>query len=474
MALPLPIKRRKVAHPGVTRRVESDMTDLLAARSQMAMSLGFHMFFAVVGMAMPLLMVIAEGLWLRTREPDYRELAHRWAKGTAILFAVGAVSGTVLSFELGLLWPTFMRHAGPVIGMPFSLEGFAFFLEAIFLGIWLYGWDRVSPLIHWLSGVAVLVSGTASGVFVVMANAWMNTPAGFSIVGGEIRDVNVWAAMLNPAAPTQVTHMAIAAFQAVAFAVAAIHAWVLLRQPGQGFHQRAFAIALGVAIVSGVLQPISGDFSAKQIARNQPAKLAAAEAHWETRAAAPLSIGGWPDEVAETTSWALEIPYGLSFLAHGDPNAAVTGLKDIPKQDRPPVAVVHVAFQAMVGMGMYMAAVALAAAVLWRRRKRVPLDPWLLKALVVAGPMGMLSVQAGWVVTEVGRQPWVIHGFLRTADAVTPMPYLIVPFLTFTLLYLVLAVVVVLLMKRQVFASPGLAATDKAQGGATATDRGDA
>src|SRR6266481_9695699 len=198
------------------------MSDLLAARSQMAMSLGFHIIFAMVGIAMPVLMVVAERRWQRTGDHIYLDLAHRWAKGTAILFAVGAVSGTVLSFELGLLWPAFMERAGAIIGMPFSLEGFAFFTEAVFLGLYLMGWNRLSPFVHWLCGLLVAVSGILSGIFVVMANSWMNSPAGFKIVDGKINDIDSIAAMLNPAAPHEVVHMTLAAFVATGFAVAAI------------------------------------------------------------------------------------------------------------------------------------------------------------------------------------------------------------------------------------------------------------
>lgn len=434
------------------------MTDLLAARSQMAISLGFHILFAVVGMGMPALMVASEALWLRTRDPVWLELTHRWAKGTAILFAVGAVSGTVLSFELGLLWPTFMERAGPIIGMPFSLEGFAFFLEAIFLGIYLYGWDKVDPRLHWLAGLAVLVSGTASGIFVVCANAFMNTPAGFRLEGGVAVDIDPWAALWNPAAPTQVTHMTLAAFQAVGFAVAGIHAWALLKDRRSPFHRRALAVALMVGGTAALLEPVSGDFLAKQVARNQPVKLAAMEGHWETEAGAPLRIGGLPDEATETTPYSIEIPYALSILSFGDPNAVVRGLKDFPVEDRPPVAVTHLAFQVMVAAGTWMITLtALVAFLAWRRRG-LPDDPWLLRLVVLTGPAGLVAVEAGWVVTEVGRQPWIIQGWLRTADAVTPMPGLVVPLVTFSLLYLVLGVVVIGLLRRQVFASPGFAA----------------
>jgi len=427
------------------------VNDLLAARLGMAMSLAFHILFAAAGITMPLLMVISEGRWLRTRDPVDLELTKRWMKGTAILFAVGAVSGTVLSFELGLLWPRFMRWAGPIIGMPFSLEGFAFFLEAIFLGIYLYGWNRVRPLVHWLSGVVIAVSGCVSGIFVVMANAWMNTPVGFRMVDGRPVEVDPYAAMFNPAAFHQTLHMTIAAYQAIAFVALGIHAFVLLRHPGHAFHRRALTILLPVAAIAAVLQPLSGDVSAKFVARWQPAKLAAMEGHWDTARRVPLLIGGVPDERAETTRWGIGIPGGLSFLAFGDPDAEVKGLKAFPRADRPPVLVTHFAFQLMVGCGVAMLLVALAGLALWAKRRAPPLDRRYLQLLVLASPLGLLALEAGWTVTEVGRQPWVVYGVMRTADAVTPMPHLVVPMITIAAVYLFLGVVVIALLRHQVF-----------------------
>ena len=430
------------------------MTNLLAARSLMAISLGFHIVFAAVGIAMPLLMVIAEGRWLRTRDAVCLELTRRWARGTAIMFAVGAVSGTVLSFELGLLWPFFMAYAGPIVGMPFSLEGFAFFLEAIALGVYLYGWNRVPPFAHWISGVVVAVSGAISGVFVVTANAWMNSPAGFRIVDGRPVDIDPVAAMLNPAALSQTLHMTIAAYLAVGFAAAAIHAYMLLREPGNLFHRRAFSIAFSMAAAAAVLQPLSGDLSAKHLAHYQPVKLAAMEGQFETQRGAPLRIGGWPDEKAGVTRWAIEIPGGLSFLAFSDPRAEVTGLKSVPREDRPPVAVTHLSFQIMVACGVAMLAVALMGAFLAWRRRRLPLDPGFLRLVVLCGPLGFLAIETGWTVTEVGRQPWVIYGVMRTAEAVTPMPWLAAPLIAISMLYLLLGTMVLFLLRRQVFESP--------------------
>lgn len=428
------------------------MSELFAARTQMALSLGFHILFAIVGMAMPLLMVIAEGLWLKTGRGLYLELAKRWSKGVAILFAVGAVSGTVLSFELGLLWPNFMEFAGPIISLPFSLEGFAFFLEAIFLGIYLYGWERVPRVLHWLSGVGVLVCGTASGVFVVAANGWMNSPAGFvRDASGAVVSIDPWAAMFNAAFPMQALHMALAAFSAVGMAVAGIHAAGLLRRPGSAFHRAAFGIAMTVGAIFSILQPLSGDLSAKSVAERQPMKLAAMEGHWETERGASLIVGGWPDEGREETPYAIHLPKMLSILAFADPNAEVKGLKDFPKEDRPPVLVTHVAFQIMVGCGMAMMAVGLAFLGLWAKRRELPTDRRLLQAAVLVAPAGAIAVEAGWTVTEVGRQPWIIYGVMRTSEAVTPMQGLGYSLAVYGMVYLVLGAVVVLLLKRQVF-----------------------
>jgi cytochrome d ubiquinol oxidase subunit I len=420
----------------------------------MAISLAFHIVFAVAGIAMPLMMVIAETRWMRSRDPALLALTRSWAKGTAILFAVGAVSGTVLSFELGLLWPEFMRWAGPVIGMPFSLEGFAFFTEAIFLGIYLYGWNRISARAHIAAGAVVAISGAASAIFVVIANAWMNTPTGFRLVGGQPHDVDPIAAMLNPSALPQVVHMLLAAYAAVGFAVAGIHAYLLLRDRTNLFHHHALSIALTVGGISALLQPVSGDLLAKAVAQNQPVKLAAFEGHFETQRGAPLRIGGIPDVEARQTPYAIEIPYGLSLLAFQDPEASVQGLNDFDRTLWPPVAVVHVAFQVMVFCGLVMMAIAVWGVYLWWRRSTVSSSSTFLKTLVVATPLGVLAIESGWVVTEVGRQPWIVQGVLKTADAVTPMPGLIVPFALFTLIYVFLAVVVSVLLVRQFRASP--------------------
>jgi cytochrome bd ubiquinol oxidase subunit I len=423
------------------------MSDLFAARTQMALSLGFHIVFAEIGIAMPVLMVLAEWRWRRTGSEVYRQLARRWARGSAVLFAVGAVSGTVLSFELGLLWPQFMKLAGPIVGMPFSLEGFAFFTEAIFLGVYLYGWERISPRAHLTAGIIVAISGAASAVFVVMVNAWMNTPTGLTLENGRIAQIDPIAGMFNPSTLQQALHMLIASYAATGLAVAGVHAVLLLRSRASAFHRAALVLALAVGAPAAVLQPLSGDLSARTVAQWQPVKLAALEGDFQTMRGAPLRIGGIPDASSGKTRFALEIPKGLSLLAFHSPNAEVRGLLAFPRDLWPPLVPVHVAFQVMVALGSAMAIVSLCALWLLAKRRSLADRPWLLRAIAIVGPFGFIATEAGWTVTEVGRQPWVVSGILRTADAVTPMPGLIVPMLLFAVLYLGLAAVVIAVVR---------------------------
>jgi cytochrome bd ubiquinol oxidase subunit I len=419
------------------------------ARCQMGLSLAFHIIFAVIGMAMPVMMVAAESAWLRTGDPIYLDLTKRWAKGTAVFFAVGAVSGTVLSFELGLLWPGFMAFAGPIIGMPFSLEGFAFFLEAIFLGIYLYGWERVSRAAHLFAGVMVAVCGALSGIFVVSVNAWMNTPAGFELNGGRVIAVSPLAAMLNPAAAAEVIHMLLAAYAAVGIAVAGVHARWLLVDRGSAFHRRAYLVALAVGLPAIALQPLSGDYAGRIVAATQPAKFAAMEGHFETGAYAPLRLGGIPDPAARVTRYALEVPGGLSLLAHGTPAAVVTGLSDVPEDLWPPVVPVHLSFQLMVALGCWLAALSLCGAILWWR-SRLCDSTLFLRLIFLSTPLGFVALEAGWMVTELGRQPWIVQGVMKTSAAVTPMSGLAVPFILFAAIYVCLGLTVTVLLRHVV------------------------
>ncbi|HEU4411263.1 MAG TPA: cytochrome ubiquinol oxidase subunit I [Polyangiaceae bacterium] len=426
------------------------MDPLTYARAQMGLSLAFHMVFAAAGIALPALMVVSDALYLRTGERDYLDLSQRLAKGTAILFAVGAVSGTVLSFELGLLWPQFMGTFGELVGLPFALEGFAFFAEAIFLGIYLYGRGLVSPRLHLFAGVAVAASGAASAFFVTLVNAFMNLPAGFRWEGGRPVDVDPVAALFSPPWPHQTLHVLLSCYEAVGFAMAGIHAAMLLRDRTKTFHRRALAIALAVGGAAALAQPLSGDLSAKHLAREQPVKLAAAELHFHTGPRAPLLVGGWPSAEPGEVRGAVEIPGGLSFLAHGDPDAEVKGLRDFPRDEWPPLAPLHASFQIMVGCGVALAGLSLfAAAAAWRKRG-LPDSRAFLRAVVAAGPLGFVALEAGWMVTELGRQPWIVRGAMRTADAVTPFPHLAAPFGLFTAVYVLLGAVVAYLLWAQV------------------------
>jgi cytochrome bd ubiquinol oxidase subunit I len=425
------------------------MDDLLAARSQMALSLGFHIVYACIGMVMPFFMAVSHYKWLRKGDIVYKNITRAWSKGVAIFFATGAVSGTMLSFELGLLWPSFMKHAGPIFGMPFSLEGTAFFIEAIALGFFLYGWDRFNRWFHWFTGVVVGVSGLASGILVVSANAWMNSPAGFDYINGAYINVDPMKAMFNDAWFYQALHMTLAAIAATGFAVAGVHALMILRRRNIKFHSRAFMIPAIFGSIAALLQPLSGDLSAKDVAKRQPAKLAAMEAHFHTEAPASLVIGGIPDEENKKVDYAIRVPGMLSFLVHSNFTGEVKGLDAIPEAEHPPVMVTHFAFQIMVGIGVLMMALSAILFISIRRKSWLG-KRWFLKLFVVATPLGFLAVEAGWTVTEVGRQPWIIYGIMRTADAVTPMPGIAYSFYLFLAIYLILTLVVVFLLYRQI------------------------
>src|SRR3954453_11662243 len=307
------------------------MSDLTAARMQMEVSLAFHMIFAAVGMAMPLMMLIAEGRWMRTGDPAALQLARTWAKVTAVLFAIGAGSGTALSFELGLLWPRFMAFAGPLIGPAFALEGYAFFIEAIFLGLYLYGWERLRPMAHWLCGWPVALSGAASGILVVSANSWMKHPVGFDLAtDGSVTNVDPVAALLNPAWGAMAIHSALSTYQAVGFGVAGVYAWALLhdrRESRAAYNRLAVMIAMVLGAITALAQPIVGDLLAQRAHEVQPAKLAALEGQFRTERGAPLRIGGWPDPDAAETHWAIEIPSGLSILATHALDGEIVGLE---------------------------------------------------------------------------------------------------------------------------------------------------
>ncbi|MGD2033902.1 MAG: cytochrome ubiquinol oxidase subunit I [Bacteroidales bacterium] len=426
------------------------MNDFLAARYQMAISLGFHIVYASIGMALPFFMFVSHLKWIRTGKDIYLRLTKAWSRGIAIFFAIGAVSGTVLSFELGLLWPEFMKHAGPIIGMPFSWEGAAFFTEAIALGLFLYGWKRLNKWVHLGSGLLIGISGVTSAFFVIAANGWMNSPEGFDWINGQAVNIDPADAMFNAAWLSQSTHMVIAAFAAVGFGIAGLHAILLLKNKNTEFHRAAYKIALTFGAVAAFIMPFSGDIAAKNVAKRQPEKLAAMESAFETRTKAPLLIGGIPNEETQEVKMAVKIPGMLSWLAYGNTDARVKGLEEFPRDEWPPVLLTHINFQLMVFLGFIMAAVALLFFLLSWQWKHMLEKAWWLRILAFTMPLGFLAIEAGWMVTELGRQPWIIYRIMRTEEALTPMPGIIYPLLLISAVYLILSLLSIFLMRRQI------------------------
>ncbi|MGE3286124.1 MAG: cytochrome ubiquinol oxidase subunit I [Pseudonocardia sp.] len=421
--------------------------NLLPARLQMAISLGWHIVFACFGIAFPAIVVFTEWRAHRREDPVLHDLAHTWAKAMGVLFAAGAVSGTLLSFEMGILWPGLMGPFGEVFGFPFVLEGFAFFIEAIFVGVYLFGWDRLPPRAHMLSAVPMIVTGAAGAFFVIAANAWMNNPTGFRLdEQGGVVDADPVAAMFGPSTWPQFVHMYLAAFMVTGFTIASVYAVAMLRGREDRYRRAGLLIPLTVAAIASPVQIGVGDWIAMTVAENQPAKLAAMEGQYRTQAGAPLSLGGiYADDELHH---ALEIPYGLSLLVHHDPNGVVAGLEEIPAGDRPPVNVVHLAYNVMVGIGFALLAVAAWLGWSWWRRRRVPQSRWFLRAVALSGVAAVVAMQAGWITTEVGRQPWIVYGVLRTADAVSPAPGLHIGVWTVSAIYTVLTVLTVVVLRR--------------------------
>jgi cytochrome d ubiquinol oxidase subunit I len=420
--------------------------DLIAARSQMALSLGWHIILACLGVGFPGLVLLAEWRGVRTGDPAWRLLARRWARGLGVLFAVGAVSGTILSFEMGILWPGLMGTYGEVIGLPFAIEGIAFFIEAIFLGIYLYAWDRLPARAHLLAGVPIVIAGVSSAFFVVCANAWMNSPRGFDLVNGQVTNVDPWAAMFNPATPPQTIHMIIAAFIVAGFLVSGVYAVAMLRGRRDRYHRLGFLLPFTMAAALTPVQIVVGDYVARFVADHQPVKLAAMEGVFQTARGVPLHLGGVV--IDDQLRYALEIPFGLSLLAHLDPNAEITGLEAVPRENWPPVMIVHYGFQIMVALGLALLLLGLWLAWAWWRRRDMPRSRWFLRAAALAGPAAVVALEAGWVTTEVGRQPWIVYDHLRTSEAVSAAPGLRGGLYLLIVVYAILTVTTVLVLRR--------------------------
>ena len=394
-------------------------TELMAARWQMALSLGFHIVIACFGVALPAMIYVLHRRGLRHDDEDALALAHKWAKVSAVLFAVGAVTGTILSFEMGLLWPGLMSTFGDVIGLPFALEGIAFFLEAVFIAIYLYGWDRLPPKVHLRTLYPIMAAG-AFGTFCILAvNAWMNAPTGFSLDAGtgEVVDVDPLAAMFNKAVWGQFAHMWVATFVVTGFLVASVYAVGMLKGRHDRRHRLGFIVPFAFASVAALTQPFIGHLIGQRLAEDQPSKLAAIELATETERRAPLVIGG--AYVDGEVRYGITVPLLGSLASTNSIDGEVPGLDEIPDELEPPVTITHLAFQTMVASSLTMIAI---AGWFWWRRRRTP-DPfanrWMLRATVLAGGLSVLALEAGWTATEVGRQPWVVYEVMLTEDAVT-------------------------------------------------------
>jgi cytochrome d ubiquinol oxidase subunit I len=424
-----------------------DQDYLFQARQMQALSLAVHIPLVCFGIAFPAMVLFCEWRYLRTGDLLYRTLARRWSKVMLALFAVGVVTGTILSFELGLLWPGFMARFGDVFGLGFTLEGFSFFVEAIFIAIYVYGWDRLQPRLHFLSGIPVAIAGVAGSLFVISVNGWMNHPEGFDVRGGRAVDVHPWSALLgNSYFWHEFVHMYFAGYIVAGFLVAAAYAWGFLRGRWGRYERTALTVALSAAAIAAPLQVVVGDWAARTVADGQPVKLAAIEGLGPTTAGAPEHLLGWYN--GEKVVYGIEILRLLSLLAYHDPDATVTGLDSVPADERPPVNVVRFAFQTMVGIGTLLALLGMIYLYVRLRRRRLPRSRWFYRAVVLAGPLSLVALIAGWITTEVGRQPWIVYEVMRTSEAVTGANGIPVGYGTLVLVYLALAGAVAWLLRR--------------------------
>jgi cytochrome d ubiquinol oxidase subunit I len=422
--------------------------DAKLARQMQALSLTVHIPIVCFGIAFPAMFLFVEGLYLRTGDLTYKALAKRWSKVALILFAVGVITGTILSFEFGLLWPEFMASFGDVFGIGFALEGVSFFVEAIFIAIYVYGWDRLSPRAHFLSGIPVVVSGFAGSFNVIAVNGWMNTPQGFDIVGGKVVNPRPWDALFNQNMWHEIIHMYLAGYIVCGFIVAGVYAFAWLRGRRDHYHRTALVVTLAFASLAAPVQVVVGDWAARAIAETQPVKLAAIEGLQHTERGAPFTLGGFYDADTGEMRAGLAVPKLLSLLADHDPNGTVTGLDSVPEADRPPVNIVHWAFQTMVGIGTGLALLGVVFFATWLRRHRLPRSPWFYRAVMAAGPLSFVALVAGWITTEVGRQPWIVYKVMRTSQAVTSANGLEIGYVVLIAVYVSLGVGVVWLLRR--------------------------
>ena len=417
------------------------------ARQLQALSLTVHIPLVCFGIAFPSMVLFAESRYLRTGDPVYRVIARRWSKVMLTLFAVGVVTGTILSFEFGLLWPDFVASFGNVFGLGFALEGFSFFVEAIFIGIYVYGWDRLKPRTHFLTGIPIVIAGVSGSTFVIAVNAWMNHPGGFHIHDGRAADVHPWSALFgNSFLWHELVHMYLAAYIVTGFLVAGWYAFGFLKGRFGRYERAALAIPLAAAALVAPVQIVVGDWAARVVGDEQPVKLAAMEGLGHTTDGAPEHLLGWYQD--GEVKWGIKVPKLLSLLAKHDPNATIQGLDSVATTDRPPVNVERYAFQTMVGIGTLLAAIAAFYLVVRVRLRRLPQSRWFYRAVVAAGPLALVALVAGWIVTEVGRQPWIVYRVMRTSQAVTSADGIPVGYATLAAVYLALAIAVAWVLRR--------------------------
>ncbi|WP_257350636.1 cytochrome ubiquinol oxidase subunit I [Pseudalkalibacillus decolorationis] len=417
-----------------------ELDSVMLSRLLTAMTLGFHIIFATLGVGVPLLISGAEWIGIRRKDEHYRLLARRWTRGFVVTVAVGVVTGTCIGLQLSLLWPSFMEVAGQVIGLPLFLETFAFFFEAIFLGIYLYTWDRFkNPYYHWLISVPVVIGSTASAFFISTVNAFMNAPTGFELKNGEIVDIQPLVAMFNPATPTKASHVISTAYMTAAFVLAAITAFLILRKGKSEYYKKALHFTMLTGFVFAIATAIIGDFSGKYLAEYQPEKLAAAEWHFETEKGADLIVGGVLNEDGEVEH-ELRIPNALSILAHADPNSEVIGLEEFPEDETAPLFI-HYLFDVMVGIGMFLVFLSGLYLLFVKWRKGNPYWRPLLWTIVASGPLAILAIEAGWIFSEVGRQPWVLWHMMKTSEGATTSEHVGQMFILFAALYILLGTI---------------------------------
>ncbi len=420
---------------------------LLEAREMQALSFVVHIPLVCFAIAFPAMVLFVHYLYLRTGDELYRELARRWSRVMAALFAIGVITGTILSFEMGMLWPNFTSTFGSVFGLGFAIEGFSFFVEAIFIGIYLYGWDRLPPRWHFASGIPVVIAGFTGSLMVIAVNAWMNHPGGFALHGGQVTDVHPWSALFgNTYLWHEIVHMYVAGYMVTGFVVAGIYALGRLRGRWGRYEHVALAIPLTVACLAAPVQVLVGDWAGREVAKVQPLKLAAFEGQAHTERGAGLHVLGWYTD--GEVKYGIGVPRLLSLLAHHDPNATVEGLDIVPPADRPPVNVVRVAFQLMVAIGTALALLGAGYLVQRIRGRPMPASRWFHRALVAAGPLSVIALVAGWVTTEVGRQPWVVYRFMRTSQAVTGADGIPVGYATLVVVYIGVAAALVWVLRR--------------------------